>query len=69
LIHLPSQNAGTMRTAVGGGFRGDDFLKLLQQLALGYGLLSLAHLASTKQLGTWNGLGVAVGVFGGLADV
>jgi hypothetical protein len=58
-----------MRTAVGGGFRGDDFLKVLQLLALGYGVLSLAHLASTRQLRTWNALGVAVGVLGGLADL
>ena len=68
-IDQPPSVCGTMKTAVGGGFRGDDFLKLLQLLALGYGLVSLAHLASTKQLRTWNALGVAIGVLGGLADL
>lgn len=58
-----------MRTSVGGGYRGDDFLNILRLLALGLGVLSLVHLASTKRLQTWNALGVAVGVLGGLADL
>jgi hypothetical protein len=58
-----------MRTSVGGGYGGDDFLKVLRLLALGLGVLSLVHLASTKRLQTWNALGVAIGVLGGLADL
>ncbi len=58
-----------MKTAVGDGFQGDDFLKFLRLLALGFGVVSLFHLASTKQLQTWNAVGITIGVLGGLADL
>ena len=54
-----------MKTAIGG----DDFGKLLRLVALGLGVASLAHLASTKQLRSWHAVGLAIGVLGGLADL
>jgi hypothetical protein len=54
-----------VKTAIGG----DDFGKFLKLLALGLGVASLAHLASTKQLRSWHAVGITIGVLGGLADL
>jgi hypothetical protein len=54
-----------LKTAIGG----DDFAKFLRLLALGLGIATIAHLASTKQLQTWHAVGITIGVLGGLADL